>query len=249
MEHLQWQLITIVKNHSVFLFPLWLFVRQQQPQQHRTTKNTKKTTLKPAKPTTSHTSSSKYANQFMCTAADFRCWAPRNWHTYSIQNMASCIGGIGLVLKIFDTSLALFKYVGFVSSSCTPFKSVSLLILKYGNTLPYPLRTARIAFRCWSPKNGMRSIGTPCHTDSTDPKTPPCEMNNTVFGWAKMSFCGNHLRIITFDGKSGSVSSSNFQITRCFRRLKPSTEQEENKHKIWSLVRINGFENDNKKEL
>lgn len=178
--------------------------------------------IKPIKALTITISSMRYVNHDMWTACDFKCFAPLNLATCSIQNIASSIGCTALSLNVLAMYLAFRLYDSAVVISVIAFENDSMVIWLWCNNCPFPDAIIRCAFRNWSPKNGIDSIGTPWWSDSIVPSSPPCEMNRTTFGWARISFCGIHFRTKTFDGQFGSDSSSYFHKIRCFRFLNVS---------------------------
>lgn len=92
------------------------------------------------------TSSSSTENHDILTALDFKCLAPFERITYSIQKIDSFIGCTKLSLKRLATSLARLKYALFVSISFKAAENVSFVILAKGNIKPCPFRSDLSAF-------------------------------------------------------------------------------------------------------
>lgn len=108
------------------------------------------------------TSRSRMENHDMLTACDFKCFAPFERITYSIQKIdSSIILDTKLSLNSIANSLARLKYFSFDSISFRASESESVVSCVNGNVSPFPFCWDVKAFRRWSAKNGMHNIGTP----------------------------------------------------------------------------------------
>ena len=63
-------------------------------------------------------------------------------------------------------------------------------------------------------------MGTPWYVDSSIPLSPACPINRRVFGWPRMSFCGNHDNSLTLSLTEILDVPVTFEKEQCVQYLK-----------------------------